>query len=112
MNIFHRVIGHALIFKSKVHGYQPKRCLHNLSLKDHLPIAATSYKPTDMKTIYSMGKGKYVHLDSYGETHENRLGNFFVFTFAIVISAITVGAALGIDITNINQTPNYEQLKR
>ena len=33
--------------------------------------AVTSWRPTDMKTIYSIGKGKYVTLDSYGESHEH-----------------------------------------
>ena len=59
-----------------------------------------------MRTIYSMGKGKYVTLDSYGETHENRLANVLIATFAIILSAIAVPAALGIDITNLNPKNN------
>ena len=59
-----------------------------------------------------MGKGKYVTLDSYGETHENRLANVLIPTFAIILSAIAVPAALGIDITNINFQPNHETLRR
>lgn len=58
-----------------------------------------------MRTIYSMGKGKYITLDSYGETHENRLGNVLVATFAIIIAVFTVPALLGVDITNINPQP-------
>ena len=53
-----------------------------------------------------MGKGKYVTLDSYGETHGNRLVNVLIATFAIILSAIAVPAALGIDITNLNPQNN------
>ncbi len=60
-----------------------------------------------MKTIYSMGKGKYVHMDSYPETHETRGGNIFVVLLALLLAAITGAAAVGVDITNIN--PGTEQ---
>ena len=59
-----------------------------------------------MRTIYSMGKGKYITLDSYGETHENRLGNVLIATFAIIIASFTVPALLGVDITNITPQNN------
>ena len=60
-----------------------------------------------MKTIYSMGKGKYVHMDSYPGTHETRGGNIFVVLLALLLAAITGAAAVGVDITNIN--PGTEQ---
>lgn len=59
-----------------------------------------------MKTIYSMGKGKYITLDSYGETRENRLCAIGIALFALVITSFTVPALIGIDITNINQQNN------
>lgn len=49
-----------------------------------------------MKTIYSMGKGKYIHLDSYGETHEsNHLvkGVLASLVLAAIISTITALAS-------------------
>jgi hypothetical protein len=73
------------------------------------PPASTAYNT--MRTIYSMGKGKYITLDSYGETHENRLGNVLVATFAIIIAVFTVPALLGVDITNINPQPNNEAVR-
>lgn len=59
-----------------------------------------------MKQIISLGKGKFVHLDSYGESHETRRGDIMVAALAIIITTITVGAALGIDITSPNSTPH------
>lgn len=59
-----------------------------------------------MKTLYSMGRGKYITLDSYGESHETRRTNLVVAAFAMIIACIAIPAALGIDITNINQQNN------
>jgi len=53
-----------------------------------------------MKQIYSMGKGKYITLDSYGESHETRRGSIAVALFSIVITVITATALVGVDITN------------
>jgi hypothetical protein len=61
-----------------------------------------------MKRIISLGKGKFVHLDSYGEVSETRRGSIIVAAFAMLISALTVGAALGIDITSPNTTTQHE----
>jgi hypothetical protein len=58
-----------------------------------------------MKTIYSMGKGKYVILDSYGETHENRLGSIAIALLALLLATISGMALLGVDPTNINPQP-------
>jgi len=69
-----------------------------------------------MKTIYSMGKGKYIHLDSYTETHETRGGNIFVALLTLLLAAITGMALVGVDPTNINPQSNpqqnYEALRR
>jgi hypothetical protein len=53
-----------------------------------------------MKQIYSMGKGKYITLDSYGESYETRRSNVVVFLLASIIAAITIAAALGVDVTS------------
>lgn len=58
-----------------------------------------------MKTIYSMGKGKYVTLDSYGKSHETRRSNLLVTIFMFVIVAMTAGAMVGIDITAFPPAP-------
>ena len=60
-----------------------------------------------MKRIYSMGKNKYVHMDSYPETHETHpVTNFLIALFVIGIASMTAGAIVGIDITNLNSTPH------
>ena len=53
-----------------------------------------------MKQIYSMGKGKYITLDSYGESHENRRWSLAIALFSIVIATITATALVGVDITD------------
>ncbi len=48
-----------------------------------------------------MGRGKYVHMDSYPETHETRpVTKFLMSLFVIGIAVMTTGAMLGIDITS------------
>lgn len=64
-----------------------------------------------MKRIYSMGKGKYVHMDSYPENHETHpVTNFLMSLFVIATAAMTAGAMVGIDITTLyaptNANPN------
>ena len=63
-----------------------------------------------MKTIYSMGKGKYITLDSYGETHETRLGSIAIALLALLLATISGMALLGVDPTNINPQPTKVQL--
>jgi hypothetical protein len=53
-----------------------------------------------MKTIYSMGRGKYIHLDSYGESHGTRRWSVGIALFSIVIAAITATALVDVDITD------------
>lgn len=71
-------------------------------------VFVTFLQLTDMKQIISLGKGKFVHLDSYGESHETRRGDIIVAALVIIITTITVGAALGIDITSPNSTPHVD----
>ncbi len=54
-----------------------------------------------MKTIYRIGKG-YVQMDSYGETHETRLGSIAIALLALLLATISGSALLGVDLTKIN----------
>jgi len=62
-----------------------------------------------MKRIVKLGANKFIQLDSYGSQHETPVANFLVGLFAIAIAALTIGGALGVDITKINTTqPQHE----
>jgi beta-lactamase regulating signal transducer with metallopeptidase domain len=61
-----------------------------------------------MKRICSLGKGRYIHLDSYGESHETRRSNVVVFLLASIIAAITIAAALGVDITDPSPKQHHD----
>ena len=62
-----------------------------------------------MKTIYSMGKGKYIILDSYGESHETRPWSIAIALLALLLAAISGMALVGVDPTNINPQTNPQQ---
>jgi beta-lactamase regulating signal transducer with metallopeptidase domain len=64
-----------------------------------------------MKQIIRLGSNRYIHLDTYGEYKESPLSKLVITTFVIAIAAITAGAIVGIDITNINTTPTQQQTK-
>ena len=64
-----------------------------------------------MKQIIRLGSNRYIHLDTYGEYRESPLSKLVITTFVIAIAAITAGAMVGIDITNINRTPTQHQTK-
>ena len=64
-----------------------------------------------MKQIIHLGSNRYIHLDTYGEYKESPLSKLVITTFVIAIAAITAGAIVGIDITNINTTPTQQQTK-
>jgi hypothetical protein len=64
-----------------------------------------------MKQIIRLGSNRYIHLDSYGEYKETPLAKFVMTTLVLAIAAITAGAMVGIDITNINSTPTQHQTK-
>jgi hypothetical protein len=49
-----------------------------------------------------MGKGKYIHLDSYGESYETRRWSIAIATFSVIIATITATALVGVDITQVN----------
>lgn len=56
-----------------------------------------------------MGKGKYITLDSYPETHETRGGSIFVVLLALLLASISGMALVGVDPTNINPQTNPQQ---
>ena len=58
-----------------------------------------------MKRIYSMGKGKYVTLDSYNENHETR-PTIGVVLLSLLLAAVTSAALVGVDITKANPQSN------
>jgi len=63
-----------------------------------------------MKHIISLGRNRYLQLDSYGE-HQGGgpVTNFLMFLFVISITVMTAGAIVGIDITNPTGTNNVNQ---
>ena len=64
-----------------------------------------------MKRITKLGSNRYIHLDTYGEYRESPLSKLVMTTIVIAIAAITAGAMVGIDITNIKPTPTQHQTK-
>ena len=59
-----------------------------------------------------MGKGKYITLDSYGESHETRRWSVCIAIFSIIIAAITATALFGIDITSPSSPATTENESR
>jgi len=55
-----------------------------------------------MKRIYSMGKGKYVILDSYNENHATRAQSIGIVLLSLLLAAVTGAALVGVDITKVN----------
>jgi hypothetical protein len=55
-----------------------------------------------MKRIYSMGKGKYVTLDSYNENHGTRAQSIGIALLSLLLAAVTGAALVGVDITKVN----------
>lgn len=64
-----------------------------------------------MKQVIRLSNNRYIHLDSYGEYKETPLAKFVMTTLVLAIAAITAGAMVGIDITNIKPTPIQHQTK-
>ncbi len=56
-----------------------------------------------------MGRGKYITMDSYGETHENRRWSIAIALFSIIIATITASSLLGVDMTQLNPQPIQEK---
>ena len=64
-----------------------------------------------MKQIIRLGINRYIHLDTYGEYKATTLSKIVMTTLVLAIAAITAGAMVGIDITNIKPTPTQHQTK-
>ena len=64
-----------------------------------------------MKRITRLGSNRYIHLDTYGEYNESPLSKLAMITIVLATAAITAGAIVGIDITNIKPTPTQHQTK-
>jgi beta-lactamase regulating signal transducer with metallopeptidase domain len=64
-----------------------------------------------MKHIVKLGARRYLHLDSY-KTHETPLANTFVGVLAVLIAAFTMGALVGVDVTNPAQPTNVHSTGR
>jgi hypothetical protein len=58
-----------------------------------------------MKQIIKLDRGKYVHLDSYGEPPVKYMEAFLVTCMVLGMSIITIGAMLGTDVTKLIQMP-------
>jgi hypothetical protein len=66
-----------------------------------------------MKRLYSMGKNKYIHMDSYPESYETGpVFNFLATVFVIGVAAITAGAMFGIDVTSPFTPTTHEYQNR
>jgi len=61
-----------------------------------------------MKHTTRLGRNRYITLDSYGESFQNRRTNFLCTIFIIAIVAITGGAMVGVDITDPNLYLNQQ----
>ena len=54
-----------------------------------------------MKQIYSMGKGKYVTLDSYHASPETLGSKILMTLFVVIIASITGAAMVGVDMLQL-----------
>ena len=64
-----------------------------------------------MKRITKLGSNRYIHLDTYGGYNESPLSKLAMTVIVLATAAITAGAMVGIDITNIKSTPTQQQTK-
>ena len=64
-----------------------------------------------MKRITKLSNNRYIHLDTYGEYNESPLSKLAMITIVLATAAITAGAIVGIDITDIKSTPTQQQTK-
>lgn len=61
-----------------------------------------------MKHTTRIGRNRYIRLDSYGESCQNRRTNFLCTLFIAAMVAITGGAMVGVDITDPNLYLNQQ----
>lgn len=55
-----------------------------------------------------MGKGKYIQMDSYGETHGTRRWSIAIAFFSIIIATISATALVGVDITDPSPNQHHD----
>jgi hypothetical protein len=65
-----------------------------------------------MKHTVRLRPGHFVQLDSYRGSHQGPGSQLLVLVLGTLISALTVGALLGADITQLNPQQNYDNIKR
>ena len=64
-----------------------------------------------MKEIIPLGNNRYIHLDLGEAKYRSPITKLLVPALVIAIAAITAGAIVGIDITNIQSMPTQHQTK-
>ena len=65
-----------------------------------------------MKQVVKLKGNRYVHLDSYGESHvSHRIGQALCAIVATAIAALTIGAMLGVDISNPSPLPAQHETR-
>ena len=74
-------------------------------------VLSTSLQSTNMKRITKLGNNRYIQLDTYGEYNESPLSKLAMTAIVLATAAITAGAIVGIDITNIKPTFTQQQTK-
>jgi hypothetical protein len=65
-----------------------------------------------MKHTVRLSPGRFVHLDSYHVSHETRFSKICVVALSFIMSAITVSAVVGIDITDPTPTQHHDNTQR
>jgi hypothetical protein len=63
-----------------------------------------------MKRIIPLGNNRYIHVDLYKE-YRPPITKVLVPLFVTIIAAMTAGAIVGIDVTNIPLSPTQQQTK-
>jgi len=59
-----------------------------------------------MQRIYSMGKNKFITLDSYHASRENLASKVLQVVFVIIIASVTGSAMVGVDLIQLPSTNN------
>jgi hypothetical protein len=65
-----------------------------------------------MKHMVRLEPGRFIHLDSYHASRETRFSKICVVALSFIMSAITVSAVVGIDITNPTPAQHHDNTQR
>ena len=60
-----------------------------------------------MKRIYSMGRNRYVHMDSYSASNETLGSRILQGLFVLIIASITASAMVGVNLIQLPSTNNH-----